>query len=81
MTPGGARPYRQLTEGRQVEAGAGKEGGGEALAAVFAVAVVGMHAVDQPVRQPGLPHSSAASDTRLLLPPVTRITEVQPRRP
>jgi hypothetical protein len=46
--PGSARPCGQLTEGRQVEVGAGKEGDGEALAPDFAVTVVGMHAVDQP---------------------------------
>jgi hypothetical protein len=32
-------------------------------------------------RQPGLMHRSAASETRLLLPPVTVTTGVVPRRP
>ena len=35
----------------------------------------------RPGRQPGLTAISAASDTRLLLPPVTRTTGVWPRRP
>ena len=40
-----------------------------------------MHAVDQPGRCPGLSAISAARDTRLLCPPVTRTTGVAPRRP
>ena len=40
-----------------------------------------VHAVDQPGAAPGLMHNSAASETRLLLPPVTVTTGVLPRRP
>ena len=52
---------------------------GEALALLAAAA--GVHAVDQPGPLPGLTAISAASDTRLLLPPVTVTTGVVPRRP
>jgi hypothetical protein len=51
----------------------------EALPLVLAVA--GMGAVDQPGLLPGRVAISAASDTRVLWPPVTVTTGVWPRRP
>jgi len=54
---------------------------GEALSPVAAVPAGVVHAVDQPGPAPGLIAISAASETRLLLAPVTLTTGARPRRP